>query len=420
MAVMMMARGMMAKSRNFLFISAKIKIIYICTMYIFNPEHDLCIANGDIHFVPPESALAFGRDCADITKFMYGLDSLADLDCPAGVGQDSSAGVGQDSSAVAILRIVPWGWNSVLCNRLRKQGIPEELLPDAEKLAAITELSHRRVAHRALEYLSGSCLKSAAPEADSFADRPVALIEHTYRIEAQSVQEVEEFLASYNNIVLKAPLSGSGKGIRFVSDALSHSDAGWCSNLIDKLGYVCVEKRYAPLMEFAMLFRCSGHEDGQGGDVAGSADTDTGVEFVGYSLFYTQNGAYRGNILGSNGYLEGLISKYVPTEVLQRTKEKLMEFLKENVCGRYEGYVGVDQFVCCGYTDSGTASSACADLYYNPVVEINLRLTMGLIARNIYDRFSREYNLVDGEKCFEICRDKKEGKMVYSYRIADI
>lgn len=384
-------------------------------MYIFNPEHDLCIANGDIHFVPPESALAFGRDCADITKFMYGLDSLADLDCPAGVGQDSSA--------VAILKIVPWGWNSVLCNRLRKQGIPEELLPDAEKLAAITELSHRRVAHRALEYLSGSCLKSAAPEADSFADRPVALIEHTYRIEARSLHEVEEFLASHNNIVLKAPLSGSGKGIRFVSDALSHSDAGWCSNLIAKLGYVCVEKRYVPLMEFAMLFRCSGHEDGQGGDVAGSAadaDTDTGVEFVGYSLFYTQNGAYRGNILGSNGYLEGEISKYVPIEVLQMTKEKLMEFLKENVCGRYEGYIGVDQFVCCGYTDAGTASSACADLYYNPVVEINLRLTMGLIARNIYDRFSREYNLVDGEKCFEICRDKKEGKMVYSYRIADI
>ena len=370
-------------------------------MYIFNPEHDLCIANGDIHFVPPESALAFGRDCADITKFMYGLDSLADLDCSAGVGQDSSAG--------AILRIVPWGWNSVLCNRLRKQGIPEGLLPSSEQLAAITELSHRRVAHRALEYLSNSCLKSAA------------IVDHTYRIEAHSVQEVEEFLASHNNIVLKAPLSGSGKGIRFVSDALSHSDSGWCSNLIAKLGYVCVEKRYAPLMEFAMLFRCSGHEDGQGGDVAGSAaDTDTGVEFVGYSLFYTQNGAYRGNILGSNGYLEGEISKYVPIEVLQMTKEKLMEFLKENVCGRYEGYVGVDQFVCCGYTDAGTASSACADLYYNPVVEINLRLTMGLIARNIYDRFSREYNLVDGEKCFEICRDKKEGKMVYSYRIADI
>ena len=369
-------------------------------MYIFNPEHDLCIANGDIHFVPPESALAFGRECADITKFMYGLDSSSGAALTAG----------------AVSKIVPWGWNSVLCNRLRKQGVPEELLPSAEQLAHIVELSHRRVAHRALEYVANSGRKNAAPGAESCQDGTIALVEHTYRIEAQSLQEVEKFLATHKNIVLKAPLSGSGKGIRFVSDALSHSDAGWCSNLIAKHGYVCVEKRYTPLMEFAMLFRCSAAESDS------CAAEPSGVEFVGYSLFYTQNGAYRGNILGSNGYLEGVISKYVPTAVLQRTKENLMEFLKENVCGRYEGYVGVDQFVCCGYTDAGTASSACADLYYNPVVEINLRLTMGLIARNIYDKFADIYDLKgnEGKKCFEICRDKKGEKMVYSYRIADL
>ena len=202
-------------------------------MYIFNPEHDLCIANGDIHFVPPESALAFGRECADITKFMYGLDSLAD--------QDSSAGTAIATGAIS--KIVPWGWNSVLCNRLRKQGVPEELLPSAEQLAHIVELSHRRVAHRALEYVANSGRKNVAPEAESCQDGTVALVEHTYRIEAQSLQEAEEFLATHNNIVLKAPLSGSGKGIRFVSGALSHSDAGWCSNLIAKHGYVCVEKR---------------------------------------------------------------------------------------------------------------------------------------------------------------------------------
>ncbi len=341
-------------------------------MYIFNPEHDLCIANGDIHFVPPESALAFGRDCADITKFMYGLDSLADRDCPA------------------ISKIVPWGWNSVLCNRLRKEGVPEEFLPDSAALENIVELSHRRVAHQALEYVAPLAQEHMA----AVAAGQVVLLEPSYRIAAQSLAEVEEFLARHKNVVLKAPLSGSGKGIRFVSGALSHSDAGWCSNLIAKLGYVCVEKRYSPLMEFAMLFRCTSK-----------------VEFVGYSLFYTRNGAYRGNILGSNEYLESEISRYVPVGVLEMAKVKLMEFLKEYVFGKYEGYVGVDQFVCGEYAGS--------QLYYNPVVEINLRLTMGLIARNIFDRFANEYNLADGEKCFEICRDKIDGKMVYSYRIAD-
>ena len=149
------------------------------------------------------------------------------------------------------------------------------------------------------------------------------------------------------------------------------------------------------------------------------------MEFVGYSLFYTQNGAYRGNVLASNEFIEREICRFVPQELLEEVKGKLMEFLKENVCGRYEGYVGVDQFVCgefYGLDETGPEDRGVDGrrLWFQPVVEINLRLTMGLIARNIYDRFSQEYNLVDGQKCFEICRDKKEGKMVYSYRIADI
>lgn len=356
-------------------------------MYIFNPEHDLCIANGDIHFVPPQSALAFGRDCADIIKFMYGLDR-------------------NESN-----KIMPWGWNSVLCDRLRKQGVSEELLPSRQTLENIVELSHRSVAHQALEYVAHqdmSELDCSSNHAVGLKDGGVAIMSPTYRIAAKSLEEVEAFVAGHNNVVLKAPLSGSGKGIRFVSGALSHSDAGWCSNLIAKHGYVCVEKRYRPLMEFAMLFRCA-----------------AAVEFVGYSLFYTQNGAYRGNVLGSNEFIKSEICRLVPEELLEEVKGKLIDFLKENVCGRYEGYVGIDQFVCgefYGFDESGLAESGPDDrrLWFQPVVEINLRLTMGLIARNIYDRFSREYNLVDGEKCFEICRDKKDGKMVYSYRICEI
>ena len=82
-------------------------------MYIFNPEHDLCLANGDIHFVPPESALAFGRDCASIVKFMQGLNDEA--------------------------AIVPWGWNSVLCDRLIKAGADKNVLPSEQQLKDIKD-----------------------------------------------------------------------------------------------------------------------------------------------------------------------------------------------------------------------------------------------------------------------------------------
>ena len=94
-----------------------------------------------------------------------------------------------------------------------------------------------------------------------------------YRIAAKSVEEIGVFLVENPNVVLKAPLSGSGKGIRFVANALSHSDSGWCKKLITKHGYVVAEKRYQPIMEFAMLFKCS------------RSDNETpSINFMGYRL----------------------------------------------------------------------------------------------------------------------------------------
>ncbi|MCX4335139.1 MAG: hypothetical protein OSJ55_09715 [Bacteroidales bacterium] len=43
---------------------------------IFNPENDLCLANGDVNFVPTASALKFGRYCPGITGLIAGEDDL--------------------------------------------------------------------------------------------------------------------------------------------------------------------------------------------------------------------------------------------------------------------------------------------------------------------------------------------------------
>lgn len=100
-------------------------------MYLFNPEHDLCLANGDIHFVPPRSALDFGRGCGSIVEFMQGLDSDADRGA----------------------RIVPWGWNPHLKERLLREGVAPELLPSQEQLKSIREFSHRSFALEAHNFL---------------------------------------------------------------------------------------------------------------------------------------------------------------------------------------------------------------------------------------------------------------------------
>ena len=179
-----------------------------------------------------------------------------------------------------------------------------------------------------------------------------------YRIVSTSVSEIETFISANGSAVLKAPLSGSGKGICFVRERLSESDAGWCRRTLDKQGSVIVEQRFEIIKECAMLFECH-HE---------------GIDFIGYSLFESRNGAYSKNILASNEDIEDLIAGYIPRDTLIDIRENLTGILSDTLAGHYEGFLGVDQMI--SQTDSPV---------FIPVSEINLRMTMGLIARNQYD-----------------------------------
>ena len=99
-----------------------------------------------------------------------------------------------------------------------------------------------------------------------------------------------------------------------------------------------------------------------------------GIDFIGYSLFESRNGAYSRNILASNEDIEYIIAEYIPQDTLIAIRENLIAILTDSLVGNYEGFLGVDQIIC------QTASPILV-----PVSEINLRMTMGLIARNQYD-----------------------------------
>jgi hypothetical protein len=240
-------------------------------------------------------------------------------------------------------QIVPWGWNPSLKKRLINQGIDPATLPSDEELQFIRTHSRREFA---LDVHSR--LKCADPQ----------VIGSDYRIVATSVGEIEAFISANGSTVLKSPLSGSGKGIRFVREGLSESDEGWCRKTIDKQGSVIVERRFEIIKECAMLFECH-HE---------------GIDFIGYSLFESRNGAYSRNILASNGDIEDIISGYISRDTVTTVRENLKSILADTLAGHYEGFLGVDQMIC--QTDSPV---------FIPVSEINLRMTMGLIARNQYD-----------------------------------
>ena len=105
-------------------------------------------------------------------------------------------------------------------------------------------------------------------------------------------------------------------------------------------------------------------------------------------MFYASNGAYKGNILASNEHIENTLSRWVPKGMLHKVQEWIARWLDEKLSGKYAGFIGVDMFIC-------------EDGLLNPAMEINFRMTMGLIARNIYDFHKEEYNLGEGTHCFE-------------------
>ena len=289
-------------------------------IYIFNPEHDLCIANGDENFVPPRSAVGFAKDNIDLSENLKRPNKQR-------------------------RQIIPWGWNHSLKKRLINEGIDPAALPSEEELQFIRTHSRREFALDVHSHLWCGDPQVLGPD---------------YRIVATSVNEIEVFISANGSAVLKSPMSGSGKGIRFVREKLSESDEGWCRRTLDKQGSVIVERRFEIIKECAMLFECH-HE---------------GIDFIGYSLFEARNGAYSKNILASNEEIEDMITGYISRDTLISIRENLTDILADTLVGHYEGFLGVDQIIC--LADSPV---------FIPVSEINLRMTMGLIARNQYDHF---------------------------------
>ena len=287
-------------------------------IFIFNPEHDLCIANGDENFVPPRSAVGYANENTNLSEHLRRPNKQR-------------------------RQIIPWGWNHSLKKRLINEGVDPASLPSEEELQFIRTHSRREFAldvHSRLSYGSSQVI---GPD---------------YRIVATSDSEIETFISANNSVVLKSPLSGSGKGIRFVRERLSENDKGWCRRILDKQGSVIVERRFEIIKECAMLFECH-HE---------------GIDFIGYSQFESRNGTYSKNILASNEDIEDMIATYIPRDTLIAIRKDLKAILADTLVGHYEGFLGVDQIIC--QTDSPV---------FIPVSEINLRMTMGLIARNKYD-----------------------------------
>ncbi len=294
------------------------------TLAIFNPEHDLCLANGCASYMPPQSALAFARSHKHYMLYVCGEDSMAvDAEGAAMV----YASMVESGVAEETISIKAWGWDAVLRRNLLKHGMPEHKLPSEDYLALIRRLSHR-----------GSCL----------AVQP-------YAVQATSLAEVEEFVGSKVDIVMKAPWSGSGWGLRWVTEHLTENDRRWVEKTLSTQGAVMVEPRFNVVQNFAVEY----YADGTGS-----------LYYKGMSLFETQNGVYRGNILLTDEEIMQRLGQWVPQFEVEND-ENVLSHIRSLTSEGYRGPVGIDKFVF---------RQADGTYCENHCVEVNFRYTMGMVA----------------------------------------
>ncbi len=249
---------------------------------IFNPEHDLCLAKGRAHYVPPRSAVEFARRDASIMQVLYPgavCCSVYDLPCGREFIPD---------------KVTAWGWDAVVKHELQKRGVPAGLLPSDEMITTIRELQHRAT----ILPLQPDCL------------------------EVRSVGEMEALLHYREHWVMKAPWSGAGRGLHWVHGRLTDIDRDWLLKTVASQRCVVAEPRRDVVADVALEY------------LEG--------EFTGYSYFKTGSGVYKENILMTDSCIE---ETFRETSLLQ-TKEGVEEWLRANVWPRYRGPLGVDLMVC--------------------------------------------------------------------------
>ena len=354
-------------------------------LHIFNPEHDIALAYNKPHISVPHAAqelrmnLGFlpslwadDGDCVLVDDIKYALKASNPL---RNLMNDVLFVEKEDIKKLPIDGVLPWGWDKRIRAELSENGVGESLLPDTNMLDVIRELSGRRHTVALLKELRNGIENVTCGE--SFV--------------CSSNEEIENLLRSYRAIVIKAPWSSSGRGIRYVTGKYDEAKSSWAKKTIMHQGYIMAEPYYNKVCDFALEF---------------VANTDGRVEYRGLSVFHTLNGKYTGNIISSEEDKRFRLARYVDIDLLDIITHRLEKSLSEILNGKYVGRLGVDMMA--------VADMPSGKLLLHPCVEINLRSTMGHVALELSAKRMEFASMmsISHEVNYQLKINRIEGKFV--------
>lgn len=346
-------------------------------LHIFNPENDLALADGNSNYCPPPMACAIARDLAALPMWFAPsgdcvlLPAKEHLEYALNMSEYFTMPLSCATTAgKPITAVVPWGWSAQMKRRLQAMGVADSLLPSQQYLEQLRALSNRCTAIELLNALKAAGVDT--PEIPSYFTSPA---------------DVAAFIDSMPRSVVKAPWSGSGRGIAWGIGRVELPVEHFYKGVIKRQGGVVCERFLDKVVDFAMEFSVS----------AGA------VSFAGYSLFLCDGGSYSGNILATDAAIESFLQEYVPLDELARVKERLLAELSHLLLPiGYNGFLGVDMLI---YRASG-------GYRLNPCVELNLRMNMGAVSRIFFDK----YVSPESQGCFSVSFYKRVGEALAAHK----
>ncbi|HJD93227.1 hypothetical protein [Bacteroides coprosuis] len=326
-------------------------------LYLFNPESDLALANNDENYMPPQSARKLAKDLALLPLWYAEKDSLILAESYPNTEYlewiQSILPIKVDlltypeASHLSDIQLSPWGWNKAI-NKFFKQLGLNTYCPTDDYLSALRHLTRRDMAARLLKHL---------PKYDFICGSSQILM---------SKPDLESFHSVNDSFILKAPISGSGKGLKWCRRGLDEAALKWFNRTIAQQDSAIGEPIYSKELDFAMEF-----------EIISSSE----IHFIGYSSFETNaNGAYIGNKLISDvSFLEDIERKYGLKKALLQIQRDIEKLVLQFYGTDYRGCLGVDMMVC------QFESYPCFRIH--PCVEVNLRMNMGILAHQLYHRY---------------------------------
>lgn len=320
-------------------------------LHIFNPEHDLALAANISNFTAPHAGRKLRADLGYLPALWAGADDCILVEnveqarkaygrVRARVGGGERRFIDKSQlKCFSFSGVDPWGWDLAIQDFLLRYGVG--VVPSVSDIKAIRDLSHRRYAAQLLSQLQFEGTTGSS-------------------LQVFNEERVLQLLREHQQIVVKAPWSSSGRGVRFISDKINEHVLGWIRHVISQQGSVMVEPYYNKIKDFGMEF---------------FSDGDGRICFQGLSLFHTKNGAYIGNVIATEAEKTAMLNRYIPESLLQTVKELILQEFCKICLNRYRGPFGIDMMIVSTEDKKG--------FLLHPCVEINLRRTMGHVALSI-------------------------------------